>query len=1728
MQKIKYAGMAMIFAVMVVTGGIVQGARQPQGLDWDALDVSSNIVVHGELLVKFKQSVTAIQAYGMDAFGVKANAVHANIGASMKQRFSKIGWDQVLLPAGMTLKDAAELYGNHPDIEMVEPNYLLHADAIPNDPLYGELWGMERINAPAAWDVTTGSTNVVVAVIDTGIRFTHEDLVDNLWTNPGESGPDGLGGDKSTNGIDDDGNGYIDDFQGWDFVNNDNDPTDGDGHGTHCAGTIGGTGNNGKGVAGVNWTIKIVGLKFLSDFGFGSTADAIAAVEYATGLSQYIKLTSNSWGGGGFSQALKDAIDASAAVGQLFVAAAGNDSVDNDVSPHYPSSYDSPNIISVASITSNGVLSSFSNYGATSVDLAAPGSAILSCGISSDSNYVFKSGTSMATPHVSGVAALIWSINPGFTWQEVRDAILDNATPNLELDGQVVTGGELDAYGSFPVVTPSAAYYASGEPAVGPYLPSNMVYKIFNKQANSQNWNVNASAAWLITPGVVTVPALETVEVVISVDQTVAATLAEGKYSDSISFINMTSGEGDTNRYASLRVGYNYKLFSSVYNWIDPVTNGHTQLSISGGHSAVQAIPFNFNYYSTNYTGVYVADSGIAGFVNTNLDTYDNGEIPFPDEPNNILAPLWDDLTGGTMYVGTNGTASNQTFIISWMNMMHADDPGVEYSFQAIIKETANIADTNDIVFQYQEVSQDVGTPGEGRSATIGVEDIDGLLGRIYSRDGSTLLADRQALLFTMTNVVDTTPPTAEITVLSSTFTSVKFDIRFSEIVTGLDLTDFVLSGSAVAATLDSVTGSGERYVVTVEFGDNIGSIWLGINAAAVVDLAGLPNAAVDPVLYIIPLAKVVFSDDMEDGSNDWAVSEGQIGIYFLGGWEWGMPTGWEGPDDGSNCWGTILSGAYSNNMHSWLESPLIHVTDNPLIEFDLWYEMESGFDFGYVEVNAGMGWVNVLPDNYSGVSFGWVREHIELDPATFANKDLKVRFRFTSDNAVTHGGMYVRNLAIESQYDSGIWMQSITPDNIAVNSSTSITVVAYNMTTTTYHNVQAVLGSAAGVSINGSGEIAYGTMVPGQIVTGIPAIPVTAGAADQFVTDYVELSHLVSTDEGEWFNNVMDLGITGISALPSNTIIAESLSGVVDWLDRPIRGNGDENSSLIQLLYAGVDGTNDPAGADGSASGDDLVLYEKITLLPHGRFGASGIFVDSGKFNVEFLHDLPVGAVIYARAWDGSEYVTATAYGDSGLRTVIAGSTQTIDFGSWQVGVPANCTRDSNGDTVPDGWYVLFGGDPDAETGQPLLPEWSDMNSGGMAYPEAVAAWSGFLFIADTRNNRIQVWDSDMTSNIAMVGSFGTGTNEFNWPAGLVVNKAAQQLVVADTGNDRIVVYDIDPATGYLTLAFAFGSTGSATGEFNKPRGVALDAVGNIYIADQANNRIQVFDLTGSYLRSIDDMRAQPVSVAVDSVGNTYSVFSAISTVSVYNASGIFIASFGVDGSGDGQLNNPFDIKIGEGDRIYVLDTSNNRIEIFDSAYGYLVAYGLFGTDEGELNYPQGICFSDDGELYIADTRNHRVQKMSSTLDADADGMNDFWEDANGLDSSNPDDWSADPDGDGLSNIGEYRVGTDPYNRDTNGNGIWDGVEVGMCNDPLGPFDGVLINNAWYGGLHSFSWNGESGAVYDVEMATDLINTNWAFKDTVSVSLDGTYGWTNPIVESGPLYYYRVIRKDP
>ena len=327
-------------------------------------------------------------------------------------------------------------FAHRPDVEYVEPNYIVTAVQTPDDPYSSQLWAMPKIGANQAWDVTTGSTANVVGVVDTGITYTHPDLAANVWSAP-SSFTVNIGGRDITCAAG---------THGFNAIRLTCDPLDDNNHGTHVSGTIGAVGNNGIGVAGVNWTASIMGLKFLNAAGSGTTADAINAIEFAVqahtalGGAANVRVLSNSWGGGGYQLAMRQEIARANANGMLFVAAAGNNGTNNDTTAFYPANYDVPNVVSVAATDSNDGLASFSNYGQTTVDLGAPGVNILS---TVRNGYASYSGTSMATPHVSGAAALLLSACTLDT-AALRAAIVDNVDIVSSLIGKSVTGGRLN------------------------------------------------------------------------------------------------------------------------------------------------------------------------------------------------------------------------------------------------------------------------------------------------------------------------------------------------------------------------------------------------------------------------------------------------------------------------------------------------------------------------------------------------------------------------------------------------------------------------------------------------------------------------------------------------------------------------------------------------------------------------------------------------------------------------------------------------------------------------------------------------------------------------------------------------------------------------------------------------------------------------------------------------------------------------------------------------------------------------------------------------------------------------------------------------------------------------------------------------------------------------------------------------------------------------------------
>ncbi len=748
MRKHAFHIVLLMAAVLVLLSSIFATLAQ-DGRARQTARIKERKAAADELLVGYARRATA----------ETIRAAHAAIGAQVVRHFDSINADLVKLPKGVALESAIAHYTNAQGIKYAEPNYVLTTVDVlpastPNDPSFGSLWGLHNtgqsggtadadIDAPEAWDLCTGSSSVIVAVIDTGVDYNHPDLANNMWTNPGEI---------PGNGLDDDDNELIDDYYGYDFCNGDGDPMDDNDHGTHCSGTIGAVGNNGIGVAGVNWNVRIMALKFLDSGGSGYTSDAIDCLEYATAMGAHV--SSNSWGGGGFSQAMEDAIEAN---GRPFIAAAGNSSMNNDTFPHYPSSYSCANVVAVLATDRNDQLASFSNFGAVSTDLAAPGVSILST--VPGSGYSSFDGTSMATPHVAGVAALVLAHEPPLNTAQVIQRLYLGADPLAVLSGKCVTGGRLNAYGALTAVSgATGSLRVTLGPAEAVAAGAQWTW------AGAGQWFDSGETATGVPTGTRTVtfkeisswgaPASQTVE--IEEDQLATATAT---------YTNLWPGP-DAHGYSG----------STSSGGFEDISATGTAISFSNaddGSASIQ-IGFDFIYCDLSYSSVWIGVNGAISFSSSYFP-YTNTAIPSSSAPLNLIAPFWDDLdTSSTGWVKYEvlGEAPNRRLIIQWLAEHYSGPIGNTVEFQIKLYETSDSVELcyNDVYFGSSSYNQ-------GRSATIGIQDGSGSSGLLYSYNGERLLSDDLRIAISRN-----TPPAVESVAPSSglgylqTFTAVYSD----------------------------------------------------------------------------------------------------------------------------------------------------------------------------------------------------------------------------------------------------------------------------------------------------------------------------------------------------------------------------------------------------------------------------------------------------------------------------------------------------------------------------------------------------------------------------------------------------------------------------------------------------------------------------------------------------------------------------------------------------------------------------------------------------------------------------------------------------------------------------------------------------------------------------------------------------------------------------------------
>jgi len=582
-----------------------------------------------EVLVRFAPQVEADAGEPNIMKSSKVNALLISLGATIKQQYTIVpGLCLIRLPEGMTVVDALKILGEREEVLYVEPNYKYKAHSvIPNDPMFNLLWNLHNtgegggtagadINAPQAWEIATGGDReTIVAVIDTGVDYRHPDLAANMWVNKVEL--------NGISGLDDDGNGYIDDIYGYDFCNSEGDPIDDNGHGTHVSGIIGAVGNNGIGVVGVCWKVKIMAVKFLNEAGSGWDSDAIAAVQYATLMGA--KVMNGSWGDD-YSRSLEDAIRAAGNKGILFVASAGNDrGNNNDINPHYPSSYSLDNVIAVLSTDYDDKLSAHSNYGPTSVDLGAPGGdpqcEIYSC--YRDARYAYMHGTSMAAPHVTGACALIWSVSPSLSHLEVKDIIMRTVEPLPTLAGRCVSGGRLNLHRA---LLETEAVWIDFVPNAGNTWPGEVhdVNVIFdaNRPLGTYKGQIIVCSNDIYTPDII-IPVTMTVK---EVDYFTEAFKFEYPFdpqdpnrNDLANQTLVFVPDGSGNYYRACRSE------ASAFP-VDPAGGTNVQLR-DDDYKQINLGSEHIDFYGTSYDTIYIGSNGYITFVSGDtryLESFEN------------------------------------------------------------------------------------------------------------------------------------------------------------------------------------------------------------------------------------------------------------------------------------------------------------------------------------------------------------------------------------------------------------------------------------------------------------------------------------------------------------------------------------------------------------------------------------------------------------------------------------------------------------------------------------------------------------------------------------------------------------------------------------------------------------------------------------------------------------------------------------------------------------------------------------------------------------------------------------------------------------------------------------------------------------------------------------------------------------------------------------------------
>jgi len=655
-------------------------------------------------------------------------------GSQVRSQYMHLGGMQVIqIPSDMTVHEAMNRMQQSGFYEYAEPDYLLRA-AGSNDPYYeeGTLWGLDNtgkrggvsgmdISAASGWKIRSSAENVVVAVIDSGIRYTHSDLAANMWINSKEI---------ADNNIDDDGNGYIDDVYGINVINSSGNPMDDYGHGTTVAGIIGAVGNNSIGTCGVTWKVRLMALKFLDSRGEGTVSDAIRCISYA--YENGAAIINASWGDTERSQALADAIEKTRQYGILFVTAAGNSEYsrggdDVESFPMYPGSFDMDNIVVVTAINRSGQLANYANYGAKTVDIAAPGWEIFSTSYAGDNQYTSANGTSMATAFVSGILALAKAEFPHENHLQIIGRLMANVKPLSALNNKCVSGGLANLRNILGPALVASFQPSAIEGAVP--LKVNFVNNSVGQSAQA-TWNFGdgtpESTEW--NPN--------------------HTYMTEGSYTVALTILDSLGTSIVETQ--TINAVANYVAFPTNYTWLDLQSE---LIPLRLGDDSVTpalALPFSFSFYGQQYKHIHISANGIIGFDPTGMEQKENKSFAGNPGIKNAFAPYWDDLdpsAGGQINWGVIGLAPQRQLVISWIQVPRFSSPEIPISFQVALSEGTGIIQCN-----YKELWPD-NVLGGARAATIGAINAQGSVALNFIHNGvPQILSNRSSMAFISQN----------------------------------------------------------------------------------------------------------------------------------------------------------------------------------------------------------------------------------------------------------------------------------------------------------------------------------------------------------------------------------------------------------------------------------------------------------------------------------------------------------------------------------------------------------------------------------------------------------------------------------------------------------------------------------------------------------------------------------------------------------------------------------------------------------------------------------------------------------------------------------------------------------------------------------------------------------------------------------------------------------------